>query len=635
MQLHWFLFDDLDLSIFDQVIWNSAHGRWYEYSFNNYSYIVDHRSWLLLLFVPVYWLIADPFILLVVQACGLAMAAVPLYLISKQILTEAGETWAERLAIVVVGVYLSMSSTSSQATSEFHMLTFATGLLLWLWWSVMNARWSMFWILVFTLLLIREDLALVLFGVSVLLPIIYGRAVWRKSIILAGISVIWFVLMMSLGAWAAPDGAAKFFVFYSYLGDTPAQAIIHVFRHPRDAAEVILDRDHALYLWFLVAQLGFLPLLRLRYLIPAVLPLAIYLFIPEYILAPILKGHYAALVAPWLMLAAVHGWIRLRQHTVRLSERSIFSGFELRWSAPLFVVLFTIFHAVALNPVWSISHDYKAMSERNVEDYRSVLEMIGPNDSVLVTSRFVTYLAHRENLYYAQHIFTGKRHFSEVPYELPDKVDWLVLEQEEILRAGIYIPLDERDKSGERFQQIIDRNNLKLALLTEDLVVYGPEKVDEIVLATEGKPKVIANKVGKLINDDIVFVGWNKESLPDGRADLQLVLKKTDKHSAIKDDEHLLLTWKDEDGEVLENKLIALGYGLDPTHAWPDGGESQECVIHVPLTFPIDAVTLEASFGVLTRKDGPFFSMASVDPVLDESRRFNFTLDGFIDSRAQ
>jgi len=138
-----------------------------------------------------------------------------------------------------------------------------------------------------------------------------------------------------------------------------------------------------------------------------------------------------------------------------------------------------------------------------------------------------------------------------------------------------------------------------------------------------------------LINDDIVFVGWNKESLPDGRADLQLVLKKTDKHSAIKDDEHLLLTWKDEDGEVLENKLIALGYGLDPTHAWPDGGESQECVIHVPLTFPIDAVTLEASFGVLTRKDGPFFSMASVDPVLDESRRFNFTLDGFIDSRAQ
>ncbi len=628
VQMRWFMFDGLDLAIFDQVVWNTAGGRWYEYSFNDYSYIVDHRSWMLLLFVPLYWVLPSPLTLLFVQAVGLAAAAVPLYLLAKKVLDDSKEPRSGVMAVGAVALYLGLASTFSQATSEFHMLPFATALLLWLWYAAMEQRWVPFWVLVVALLLIREDLGLVLVGVAALLPLIFGRRMIRVSSVLALVSGAWFVLMMYIGAWAAPDGAAKFFVFYDYLGATPGEAILYTLANPRDALEVLLDYDHALYVWFLFAQVGFVALLRLRYMIPALFPLAVYLFIPEYILAPMLKGHYAALVTPWLMLATVHGWVRLRQRIDRLRRFSFLDSLELQWTAPFFVIALMLFHVVSMSAIWRIGHDFKKMQQRDIAKYREVVEMIVPDDAVLTTARFDPQLSQRNNLYYAQHVFSGKRHFSDVPYELPSEVDWIILEQEEVLRAGIHIPAEDRELAWERFGSMVEKNNLAPVVLTTDLVVYGPASQADSVLPSpvEIGAAQYDYKVDTLVNDDIRFLGWSEEQLEDGRTDLQFVLRRNTKHAVAEDDQHLLLRWMDDSGEVVREKLIALGYGMDPTHAWKDGPEAVARTVHVPVTHPENATQLTVSFSVLDRELGPLFTMWSVDPVLDAGYRVDFPL---------
>lgn len=68
-----------DLAAFDQVIWNSAHGRLFETSFLPYNYVGEHFQPVLLLFVPFYWPGGGAPVLLVAQVLASGIAAVVLY----------------------------------------------------------------------------------------------------------------------------------------------------------------------------------------------------------------------------------------------------------------------------------------------------------------------------------------------------------------------------------------------------------------------------------------------------------------------------------------------------------------------------------------------------------------------------
>ncbi len=68
-----------DLAVFDQLIWNTAHGRLFETSFAPYNYLGDHFQPVLILFVPIYWLGGGAQALLGAQALVSGLAAIALY----------------------------------------------------------------------------------------------------------------------------------------------------------------------------------------------------------------------------------------------------------------------------------------------------------------------------------------------------------------------------------------------------------------------------------------------------------------------------------------------------------------------------------------------------------------------------
>jgi len=85
-----------DLGIFDQVFWNTTHGRFFESTMSlsqpePHSYLADHFSPAYLLLMPAYALIPRPETLLVLQTLFLAAGVWPLYLLTRLML-EPGAT---------------------------------------------------------------------------------------------------------------------------------------------------------------------------------------------------------------------------------------------------------------------------------------------------------------------------------------------------------------------------------------------------------------------------------------------------------------------------------------------------------------------------------------------------------------
>lgn len=108
-----------DLAFYDQILWNTAHGRPFVTSFISYNYLGQHMQPVLLLFALLYRVWAAPELLLVAGGVIAAAAALPLYGVVRNLLRHDGA------AVVVVAVYL-LSPYLHQATNfDFHPEQFA------------------------------------------------------------------------------------------------------------------------------------------------------------------------------------------------------------------------------------------------------------------------------------------------------------------------------------------------------------------------------------------------------------------------------------------------------------------------------------------------------------------------------
>ncbi len=84
-----------DLAVFDQVLWNTIHGRFMESTMSlarcePHSFFGDHFSPALLLIVPLYALFPHPETLIVVQTIALALGVWPIYLLARRSLLIVG-----------------------------------------------------------------------------------------------------------------------------------------------------------------------------------------------------------------------------------------------------------------------------------------------------------------------------------------------------------------------------------------------------------------------------------------------------------------------------------------------------------------------------------------------------------------
>lgn len=406
-----------DLGIFDQGAWLLSRFH----SFNTVRGLPvfgNHLNLVLLAFVPVYWLGAGPGFLLVVQVLAQAAGAVGIYLYARD---RLGDRWVALLPAAA----LLLNPTYQYLTWEFfHPDALAAAAVLFAVWAGRAERWGSFALCAALAVACKEDAALAVAGLGVLVWL-WGHRRAGVTTVVAGLG--WYLIATRLLIPWALGGHAPFYeAWFPGLGRNASEVVRHAVTRPGVVWDLVTKPDRMTYYrrllvpFALLAVVGWRPLLLLAGPALAVNALTSAVFARDY------RYHYSALVVAGLAVAAVEA-IAILGRTAAV-RRFLAGGLAavalattVAWGPSPIGVQFQ-------SGIWPL----KAGSRPTVK--AGALRGV-PDDAVVSASyTFVPHLTHRTRIYQFPepwYVFAWGIGGQGLPD--PKTVEWLVVDRRDLL----------------------------------------------------------------------------------------------------------------------------------------------------------------------------------------------------------
>jgi uncharacterized membrane protein len=305
---HWaFHSTALDLGVFDQVLWNTVHGRFMESTLSlercePHSFFLDHFSPALLLIVPAYAVVQRPETLLLFQTTALALGAWPIYLIARQFLARSEER------LIWVAAYVLCAPLAWITLYDFHEITFAVPLLGFAMYFLATRRTVPLLLALGGSFLVKEELPLI--GVGFGLALLAQRR-WRLGGFVAVASAAWFVVTLKVIIPAFAGGAPyQYLGRYANLGNDELEIARTLLLDPLRVLRALVSGEWGSKIAFVLTL--FAPGLglaaRSRWaLIPSIIPLG-YLLLSGYGGEHTHHNQYAAPLIPLAIGATILGF---------------------------------------------------------------------------------------------------------------------------------------------------------------------------------------------------------------------------------------------------------------------------------------------------------------------------------------
>ena len=393
-----------DLGVYDQVIWNTAHGRLLTYSAEpefGSNFLATHLQPILILLAPLYWFWDDVRVLFVAQTLALALGAIPVFALTLR------RTHSHFAAMVLSASYLLLPALEAANLFDFHPETFAPALCLTIFLLLDILRpyehgtfpqWIALWLCVLLTLALKEDMALIV-ATSGLYLLVMQRA-WRLGVSLIAAAALWFVVGVYVVMPAYHHGQlSPFLSYYASLGDSPQSIVWSALTKPGLTGSLLLTRDNLGALLALLLPLAMLPLLDLPTFLIATPSLLLNGLSENPLMHLMEDKHYAAPIIPFAILAAIGGLAHLRT----LALRARLQPAHIVRLASLLLLLSTLGYHY-LRGYTPLSRLF-AMPNVEVHDrVASSIEARIPVDASLVAQdRLYPDLSHRERLSYVLH----------------------------------------------------------------------------------------------------------------------------------------------------------------------------------------------------------------------------------------
>lgn len=323
----------MDLGNVNQALWNTAHGHFL--AFTNMAPVRNrlalHVEPILLLFVPWYWIgLGGPKLLLIMQAMVVGLGALPLYWLAREVLagsTEYGvrsteyelrsKTYGIRnmepmrspslLPIVFPVAYLLLPALEAAVMYDFHAVTLAPTFLLFALYFSERERLGLFALFTGLAMACKEDMGLTVAMLGVYLVISRRRWRWGAASIASGVA--WFaVAVFLIQPRFSPTGGNIQADRYAWLGETPLAMLSTMLLHPGMVWEHVWGQaDLPGYLAGLLAPTALLSALAPLAWLPTLPSLAINLLSDDPFTWRLEDFHYAAPIAPFVLVAALYG----------------------------------------------------------------------------------------------------------------------------------------------------------------------------------------------------------------------------------------------------------------------------------------------------------------------------------------
>ncbi len=302
-----------DLGIYDQTIWNLAHGRiWMAtlvYETNGYY---DHCEPILALIVPLYWLWSDVRVLLIVQALALGLGSLPIYHYARRRFTN--REYGNALALVIAAAYLAYPALHNANLNDFHEVSLLPPLLGFALYGLLTGRPRVTWVFLALCLMVKEDFSVtfLMFGLYIVAfrPAGFRR---RDGVAVVIIAALWMLLVLYVLYPAATRGMPYPFVArrYPWLGDTPESAARVLLTRPWIMLPYLTQTPKLLFLLRLMGPLLFLPLLGWP-VIGLAIPVLVYLMLSNYEPQWSVQSYYNPPLLPTLFFGQIVALERLR-----------------------------------------------------------------------------------------------------------------------------------------------------------------------------------------------------------------------------------------------------------------------------------------------------------------------------------
>ena len=386
-----------DLAIFDQAIWHYSRFETptstFLSPFGYGNFLGDHFEPILIGLAPLYWIWEDARVLLITQAVLLAASIVPIYVFCRRRLGRAG-------GYLMAVAYASFWGVASAVAFGFHEVSFVPLLLGLILLAVEDRRWRAFAVLVFVLLLVKENMGVLVAFIGLYVGVTQKE--WRRAAVTAAVGVTWFVLATDVVQPLFTDGRGYRHWMYGAIGRDLTSALANIVTDPTRLPEVFFsgtfDPGKSWPSSTKVGTLGllFAPFFGLALLSPIAL-LAIPLLLERmlagnpWLWTPFL--HYSLTIAPVLVMASADALARLaRWRPLVPRARTVLVGGAAAIAVANLAVATKFPLADLADPDF-----YRPSAEDRAR--QAALARIPPNASVLTGSRMMAHLTHRDEVY--------------------------------------------------------------------------------------------------------------------------------------------------------------------------------------------------------------------------------------------
>jgi uncharacterized membrane protein len=368
-----------DMGIYDQGIWLLSRFQRPFSTVRGLTYFGHHVNIVTLLFVPAYWLGAGPHFLYAAETAWMAAGAVPIWLLARD---RLGDGW---LALPLAGAYLLYPSLEWINWWHFHPDALIITPLLFAYWLATRRRWAWFAVAAGTALLAKEDAALALVVLGLVVAV---RWSWVVGLTTSAAGAGWFFLCTRV-VLPHLSGETFYSNFFSAFGNSVGSIMANMVLHPSRVARLAFKEDRLTYYRQLLAPVGFLPLAALPVLLIGA-PQVLVNVVSDHNPTHDIRYHYSSIVVAAVFLATVEACALLGRSA----------------AARRFLVGAVAATALATNVAWSPSpigvkfhSGIWAGYQPRHREVNAALRLVPRSAGVSATYYLVPHLTHRRLVY--------------------------------------------------------------------------------------------------------------------------------------------------------------------------------------------------------------------------------------------
>jgi uncharacterized membrane protein len=452
-----------DIGIHDQGIWLASRGRSTFVTVRGLDYFAHHVNVISMAFVPFYWLGAGPHFLIVIHTLAVAAGAIPLWLLARDRLNNP---W---LALVAPLAYLLYPAVNWVTWWAYHPDSLAITPLLFAYWLAVRGKWRWFAVAVAVALLCKEDIALSLIMLGLVVafwmkPAAAGgseqdgagdRALRRRiGLATTAVALAWYLLCTKVIIPWRNHGRPPFYdSFFPSLGATIPQVIFNAIRHPSRVWHLAQLPDRRTYYVQMFAPLAFLPILAIPIFLIGGPQFGVDVT-AQVVQGATIKSQYASLVIVGSFLATVEALAFIHRHwpaVVRFAVGALAAT--------------SLAGAVAwgLSPISTQFHKGVWLAHNNISsELHTALHMVPSGDGVSVTYYLTPQVTHRQYAYEFPNPWESVNYGINNDRGNPATVKWLILD-----RATLGAPertlLDQLTGPGGSFHVVYDTRGVVVA----------------------------------------------------------------------------------------------------------------------------------------------------------------------------